>query len=1661
VPVVPPPANVQQPAPTLLAAQAPVAPLLPPRIQVAPKPFPAVLANHAATSSSTTTTAPSAACIPPGFEARVHDNMVYFFPINAPASVTPPIPRMDARVTAPSKSQGGATLDMDLMKAISLKTVAEAKTISYHYLKQGATRLTSYKGSTANYVAWRAFVMSTLDLEGIAFAVTATFDFLHQDGHAYCVQLAKCVMHWLRMTLEDGVNSTTLHLTTPFALFRDLAATYQDISYGSSVELQSKLFTTFYKPGQLVHEHIKDLRLVQSECIAAGFPCPDSTFAGAVLVTMMRHGYQTFRSILDEYRGRSAQDPFPSSDLITALESSQRLMLASSSGVRYAAAPRAHGHDDRRSQWNSSQAHNSGNGRAQGATTSYSGSQSSRERSSGRHSSLECNYCHLMGHIARDCRKRAYSHPHQGDNSRSSPHSAPTSNRSDNRTPSQHRSHARPSHRVMAAAIAPEVTQDDRSWLEVPARHARQGHGHRTAPVRIYNQANVARTSRIYQDAAKLKTAFLPDSGAEISVVNNISMLHNVSFTDNILVMPAVGAPVLSVARGDLKLQLDTLNSGPWHLLLRNVYCVPTFSINVLSISQLALGGIDAIFANNKLTLTQPSAPSNGIVSCDNVDGPYTLYATCISPSITTEAPIAAAAQLVAAGIPLESHPSSDTQHGSTQSLTNAPRTEPNASDSRSATNSSGPTSFSSPTSTLTSQASRPKPISMDLLHLRLGHFNIAQAKLMPSMSTGTSLLPGLPSTCDSCLLAKSTRLPFGHSSSISTTRPLELIHSDLCGPLPVEAHTGHWQYFITFTDDYSRYTSVKFLQTKDDAAQAIKDYIVLYSNQLDTTVKTFHTDGGGELINHDLDNYFADHGITRLVTTPHTPQLNGVAERVNRSLLSSARASLHWSDLPDNLWAFAVEHAAYCLNRLPRRGAEKLPFQLFWNKIPDTSNLRPWGCASFVHNNKHITKLVPRSSIKAMVGISNDHTYLLYDLESRSISTSRDVKFIEHQPAKSYVPNAALNSPSLIDTASLEGEVINVPLQQTSISTSINQQASMDPSSISTSTVSSPIERTTTSASVPRPSPAIAANPRPAPTSLAAGREPRRHVPVQPKWMSYVTIDHASPTAEPTSPVDEPASPTVESDSSAANPAPRVPPTPLTMTEARASTDWPHWKKACDKEIASHKQNRTFRLTRRPRGQSILRSMWIFKVKITPGHEPQFKARLVIKGCAQRPGRDFDDTSSPVVSLTSLRIVSAIAAHLGWNADHYDVSTAYLNGELDHIIYAHQPEGFEAVGQEDDVWLLLKSIYGLRQAGLQWYKKIHQAMTTLGFVRLTVDSCVYVRQSEGTIIIVLLYVDDLIIFYNHGPTRDQFKTALFSIFQMKDLSPLSFALGIEFIRGADGTLKLQQSTYAASLLERFDLMDINPCDTPMDTAVELRKATSTDTIVDHSLYRERVGAIIYLSNNTRPDICYSVHVLARHCVAPTRAHHNAVIRVFRYIKATLNYGITFYPSSHPRSSIAPIAYSDADWAADKDDGRSVSGSIIMIAGGAAISKTEKQTTVAISTNESEFYALGATVRMILFVRNFYFEVGLQELTSIPTTTLYNDNAGAQALALATQTARSRHINARHFFIREHLEAGTIMLVHLPGEELIADALTKALARPRHQKLISMLGTDA
>jgi hypothetical protein len=253
--------------------------------------------------------------------------------------------------------------------------------------------------------------------------------------------------------------------------------------------------------------------------------------------------------------------------------------------------------------------------------------------------------------------------------------------------------------------------------------------------------------------------------------------------------------------------------------------------------------------------------------------------------------------------------------------------------------------------------------------------------------------------------------------------------------------------------------------------------------------------------------------------------------------------------------------------------------------------------------------------------------------------------------------------------------------------------------------------------------------------------------------------------------------------------------------------------------EMKSLHENHTYDLVELLKGKRALKNKWVFICKIEPNRlQPRYKARLVVNGFSQKKGIDFEEIFSPVVKISSIKVVLGLAANMNLEIEQLDVKMAFLYGDLEEEIYMEQLEGFPTKGNEHLVCQLKKSLYGLKQAPRQWYKKFDSFMVEHGYDKTTSDHCVFVKKfSDGEFIILLVYVDDMLIVGRDISKIDKLKEELSKSFAMKDLGPARKILGMKIShKRKNARLWLSQESYIDKVLDKFNMSKAKPVSTPL-----------------------------------------------------------------------------------------------------------------------------------------------------------------------------------------------------------------------------------------------------
>ncbi|KAJ9546608.1 hypothetical protein OSB04_019151 [Centaurea solstitialis] len=923
------------------------------------------------------------------------------------------------------------------------------------------------------------------------------------------------------------------------------------------------------------------------------------------------------------------------------------------------------------------------------------------------------------------------------------------------------------------------------------------------------------------------------------------------------------------------------------------------------------------------------------------------------------------------------------------------------------------------------------------LWHKRLSHLNF---KTLNQLCIN-NLVVGLPdfrytkvSLCSACEKGKQTRASFKSKQISSISSPLQLLHMDLFGPVNVQSIAGK-KYTLVIVDEYSRYTWVFFLRSKSDAPEEIILFVRKMEKLNNLSVRSIRSDHGTEFKNSTLETFFDMKGISQNFSSVRTPQQNGVAERRNRTMIEAARSMLSEANLATQFWAEDGNTACYTQNRsLIVKRFRRTPYELFRNRKPSIEHLHIFGCVCYILNNKdNLGKFDSKSDDGIFLGYSSiSKTYRVFNKRRQAIEETIHVKFDESGPTFPHPhENSEINQwadsffqvpePPIIDPTPQDlpdGFEEDPPIPPTEIHTPplINATpiTQITPTEPDQPTNSEDFSQTTVSEPT-------STNLLPDPSVNEASTSGQVYQPPALRWTKDHPIDQV---------LGNPFS-GIKTRRQSGNVCLYV--NFISENEPKEIDDAlrdPAWVSAMQKELAEFIRNNVWLLVPRPRKRTIIGSKWIFRNKLDEiGTIIRNKARLVAQGYRQEEGIDYDETFAPVARLEAIRLFLAFAAHMNFKVYQMDIKNAFLNGKLNEEVYVAQPPGFVDPKFPDHVYKLNKALYGLKQVPRAWYDTLSTFLLSKGFVRGKIDSTLFLKKYPNHILLVQIYVDDIIFGSTNPKLCEKFELLMKSEYKISS--------------------NLKRESLSIKMLKKFDLTSCTPMKTPMDPPLSLDK-DSKGKPVDVTLYRGMIGSLLYLTAS-RPDIMYSTCLCARYQAEPKESHLTAVKRIIRYLKGTPNLGLWYSKDS----GFDLTAYSDSDFAGCKIDRKSTTGGCHLLGGKLVSWTSKKQNSVSTSTAESEYVAAGICCAQVLWLRNQLQDYDIQ-LSKIP---IYCENTSAIAIANnPVLHSKTKHIEVRYHFIRDHVMNGDIELHFVPTEYQLADLFTKPLDVTRFNMLISELG---
>ncbi|GJU31762.1 putative reverse transcriptase domain-containing protein, partial [Tanacetum coccineum] len=642
-----------------------------------------------------------------------------------------------------------------------------------------------------------------------------------------------------------------------------------------------------------------------------------------------------------------------------------------------------------------------------------------------------------------------------------------------------------------------------------------------------------------------------------------------------------------------------------------------------------------------------------------------------------------------------------------------------------------------------------------------------------------------------------------------SISQPLHMLHMDLFGPTFVKSLMKN-MYCLVVTDDYSRFSWVFFLATKDETSGILKSFITGVENLIDQRVKVIRCDNGTKFKNKEMNQFCERKGIKREFSVARTPQQNGVAERKNRTLIKATRIMLADSKLPTTFWAVAVNTACCVQNRvLVIKPHNKTAYELFLGRKPALGFMRPHGCLDTILNTiDHLGKFDGKADEGFFVGYSiNSKAFRVFNSRTKIVEENMHVKFSENTPniagngpnwlfdidaltkLMNYKPVVAGNQSN--DNAGTKAcedagkarmetvpgkDYILPPLWPADLPFSQNLKSSPDARSKPSGDNEKKVTENHVVIQVIRMigstvnTAGIEVNVVSSNTSIELPNDPNmpeledivysddyEDVGAEADMNNLNTFMPVSPI--PTSRIHK--DHLVEQIIGDLNSAPQTRRMTKNLEEhetkkvIHALKD-PSWIEAMQDELLQFKLQKVWTLVDLPNGKRPTGTKWVYRNKKDErGIVIKNKARFVAQGYTQEEGIDYDEVFAPVSRIEAIRLFLAYASFKDFVVYQMDVKSAFLYGKIEEEVYVCQPPRFEDLDFPDR--------------------------------RGKIDKTLFIRRDKGDILLVQVYVDDIISGSTKKSLCTEFEKIMHKKFQMSSMGEFTFFLGLHVNQKKDG----------------------------------------------------------------------------------------------------------------------------------------------------------------------------------------------------------------------------------------------------------------------------------
>ena len=885
---------------------------------------------------------------------------------------------------------------------------------------------------------------------------------------------------------------------------------------------------------------------------------------------------------------------------------------------------------------------------------------------------------------------------------------------------------------------------------------------------------------------------------------------------------------------------------------------------------------------------------------------------------------------------------------------------------------------------------------------------------------------------CRICAKAKMTRKSFDKDRD-RATRPGQIVHADLIGPITPVTFNTMKRYLLTILDDYTRYLQVFVLKTKDETPEcvnlALREIQAKYpgKGQLDI----FRCDRGSEFTSKECEAVLTKYSMNYQLSELNAHEHGGACERVNLTIQQRIRSLLLDAGFPCVLWGQVAAAACWLYNRTPHSAVDFItPYEMLFAQKPDLSQIKMFGASCEVLDEKipKSAKARSRSETHFLIGYTQTG-YRVYHPRTKLTTDCCHIRIFENEQYKDVYPDQYID-----DNLVFEPDENTIP-------------ATVPTPGVLTRNKKQKLEE---SSALPCKNLTLSNN----------------HVSLH---ICSEQCEHDSPSLDEIVPESIQSNDTLENpdqvsvnssylngyetlsslDSNVTYDKNLIAWTnvPLTYAEATSTTYSPVWDPPIQKEKLALKKHCVWKIVPRPKDTPIVPVKWIFTCKA----DGTAKARLVVVGVSDPETYTKDETASPTPNPGAFSWLITHAVQLDWSMTQIDICNAYLHADIDREKYVSAPPGFN-VNPKTHACQLNKALYGLPTSPLCWYEKVKNTFESLEFSSSPREPCIYVKRNKrdpSLIIVILVYVDDFLV---TGSDLEGISHVLDDLEKTFDLKNLGFPerfLGIEIKRTTAGSIFIHQAQYISNMLSILEMQECEPEPTPMVPIANHRVSPSERRTIT-APYKSAIGYIQYLAACTRPDISFAVGYVARFQANPLPLHWKLVKRILKYLKNTSNYGI-FYGKKSPTQL---DAYADADYAAELQR-RSTTGYLVRMYGCPIMWCSRLQRTISESTAEAELKALCEAAHDIRFL--LYLTEELLYPISRPVT-LYEDNVGAlRHCQLYASRGRIKHLELCYFKAQEYVRNRLLRIQKVSSNDQLADILTKPLLEQQFENLSSHL----